>query len=291
MIKKIVLISSVLLTGCTMMTSNNDAKPASNPSLNNTQSASTLNTKNDVTETSQNQDINLSPATPQKKSIQHSDSMTSDNNNETIVTKETQNASENISNDNLPKAVLNTVNESPIKMMNNSILIIQNLLEKHAKQIEKNPKELKVIIDKYLIPNIDTNKIAGIMLGPKWRTATPEQKSEFINQFLTLLTNLYAKNIAKVGKYKIEFNSLPKSVWQGKNYVQATGRVINLNNTNSPGSNITVYIVKDDNRWKIYDIAVEGISIMKNYQSQFRPIQTMEQAIQGVKKVNARSQG
>ena len=53
----------------------------------------------------------------------------------------------------------------------------------------------------------------------------------------------------------------------------------------------TVYIINDDNKWKIYDIAIEGISIMQNYQSQFRPISSMNDVIKGVERVNARTKG
>ncbi len=298
MIKKIALLSSILLTGCSAFTSHDDtvARPDNNTQQQPTTSEAHTNKNQVVLDSSTNEsnspgnhplDIQQATAT----ATQSSDSVQG---NETTPAAATTAKQNEITSTNsgitLPQPAANTTSNSPIVVMDNSILIIQSLLEKNAKQINNNPKELKVIIDKYLLPNIDTNRIAAMMLGPKWRTATAEQKSEFITQFLTLLTGLYAKNVAKVGQYKLTFNNLPESAWKDKKYVQVTG-VIKNENENSPGSNITVYIISQDGKWLIYDIAVEGISIMQNYQSQFKPIATMDEAIEGVKRVNARSQG
>lgn len=314
MIKNILAISSVTiiaLSGCATNSTAADKKQNNEPSQQltsqvssapqnaaKTASPETVNNSNESDQTDDTKAIEKPSAAPETENTTSKDINSESNAQTTVKTQPDGNQSsqpENTSSEqddgdlkDLPPAVTNTTAESPIKMMNNSVMVIQNLLEKRADQIENNPKDLKIIIDKYLVPNVDMNKVASMMLGPKWRTATQKQKQQFIDNFLVLLTNIYARNVAKVGRYKISFDSIPKSEWQDKKYVQVTGHIVNLN-SNNQGSNMTVYIISTDNKWKIYDIAVEGVSIMKNYQSQFRPIDTMEQAIEGVKKVNARS--
>jgi phospholipid transport system substrate-binding protein len=301
MIKKIAILSSILLTGCSMFSSHDDTvkmpdngsvQQASSEGMNNSSAqqpaASSSSTANTQPE-NQPLDIQQAAATQSDSVKENTETKPTAGNTEKVAAA-SDNDSSTESGINLPKAAVNTTSKSPIIVMDNSILAIQSLLEKNADKINNNPKELKVIIDKYLLPNIDTNRIAAMMLGPKWRTATATQKTEFINQFLTLLTGLYAKNVAKVGQYSVSFNNLPESSWKDQKYVQVTG-IIRNENSNSQGSNITVYIISQDGKWLIYDIAVEGISIMQNYQSQFRPISNMEEAIDGVKRVNARSQG
>lgn len=282
MIKKLALLSTVLLAGCSTVSTENTSTTPANKNLQS--AAKTMPESNaQITNTSNSPSKNTEQPTKQQN-IDSSPTITKASNKN----DEPSNAS--------TQAVVNgsittSSNQSPITMLDKSILTIQTILKKKSDEINNNPEELKSVIDKYLLPNVDTNKVAAMMLGPKWRTATKQQKTRFINQFLTLLTNIYAKNVAKVGAYEVTFNSLPTEAWKGKKYVQVTGKVINITSQNESGSNITVYIINDDNKWKIYDIAIEGISIMQNYQSQFRPISSMNDVIKGVERVNARTKG
>jgi phospholipid transport system substrate-binding protein len=295
MIKKIALLSTVLLVGCsTFSTDNTNSNPNKSSDLqqttNSTTGIDTVTSKNNsqTTNTSVKSSNNREQPSKQKNT----------NSTPTALIAQDKNIkpSTNVSNKIPSTKITHTStatnsDQSPLIMLDNSILTIQSILKKKTDEINSNPKELKIIIDKYLLPNVDTNKVAAMMLGPKWRTASDQQKNKFINQFLILLTNIYARNVAKVGAYEVTLNSLPTEAWKDKKYVQVTGNVINTDNQNNSGSNITVYIINSDNKWKIYDIAIEGISIMQNYQSQFRPISSMNDVIKGVEKVNARTKG
>tara|TARA_R110002167_G_scaffold100231_3_gene261881 strand:- start:684 stop:1106 length:423 start_codon:yes stop_codon:yes gene_type:complete len=139
---------------------------------------------------------------------------------------------------------------------------------------------------------MDLDDIAGNMLGKKWNSASAQDKKEFITGFMNMLVLLYSKNIAQVGDYELKFNPLrPSADWKSPNTknVQVTG-VLFKKGSESKGSNVVVYLKKtSQNTWKIYDVAIEGVSIIQNYRSQFRSLASVSAAIAAVKKVNERN--
>ena len=189
-----------------------------------------------------------------------------------------------------PRQVVdNEADRNPVQVLHESIINIQHIIDQNSDEIKNNPHKLREIVNKYLIPNVAEKRVAAMLLGPKWRTATPQQRKKFINAFTTLLIHIYSKNVTQVGNYKVKLDPVSKDQWQGQSHITVHGRLVKASEQNSQGSSLDIYLVKEDQRWKIYDIAVEGISIMKNYRSQFDSIDTMEGVIKAVKKVNARS--
>ena len=179
--------------------------------------------------------------------------------------------------------------QDPAVVIESSIIKIQDIVAKNASQLSNNPQALIRVIKKNLIPNLDVNKIASNMLGEKWESATKTQQDDFINGFMKMLVLMYSKNVAQVGDYKIKFRPLRGNTWKTQDTIQVSG-VITKDGSYSQGSRITIYLIKTpQNKWKIYDVAAEGISIIQNYRSQFQSLSTMADAITAVDKVNARA--
>ena len=179
--------------------------------------------------------------------------------------------------------------QNPTAVIEASIIKIQEIVAKNAGQLSNDPQALIRVIKKNLIPNLDVNKIASNMLGEKWESATKTQQDAFINGFMNMLVLMYSKNVAQVGDYKIKFRPIRGNSWKTQDTIQISG-LITKNDSNAQGSRVTIYLIKSpQNQWKIYDVAVEGISIIQNYRSQFQSLSTMADAITAVDKVNARA--
>ncbi len=174
--------------------------------------------------------------------------------------------------------------QNPVDLIQGTVNALQTDINNGGKSLANNPAKLYGIIKQTILPIVNVNQMAGLALGPKWRTATPEQQQEFINQFGQLLTKTYANAIVSISNYKITLNPMRGNAWQTAQYVAVNGQVTST--TNGQSSNLTYYLQRNGNSWQIYDLAVEGVSFLKNYQEQFASFPDMNSIIAKINQVN-----
>ena len=103
-------------------------------------------------------------------------------------------------------------------------------------------------------------------LGREWRKFKPEQQKEFVSLFAGLLENVYADRILAYTHEKIEFG---KETELAKGRVEVESYIITTDNKKVP----LFYRLSDENgQWRVYDVVIEGVSMIKNYRGQFRQI-------------------
>ncbi len=109
----------------------------------------------------------------------------------------------------------------------------------------------------------DSIEISRRALGRNWRRFTPEQRKKFTELFAKILKKTYSRKIQSTQEdYKV--------VWLGERKTSATRAVV-MTKVVRPSGNFPVdYRMHLKNgTWKVYDVMVEGISLVKNYRSQF----------------------
>jgi phospholipid transport system substrate-binding protein len=146
--------------------------------------------------------------------------------------------------------------------------------KKAKKSFDENPDRLYKIIKEVVLPNLAVNQMAGTVLGPKWKKATPKQREEFIGEFSKLLTRSYAIALLKVTHYEVKIRPLRGSSWKTQKIVTLQAKIINKSNNQS--SSAVFYLQRSGNSWKIFDLAVEGVSIVKNFREQFDSFKSMK---------------
>ena len=110
-------------------------------------------------------------------------------------------------------------------------------------------------------------KVARLVLGRAWRSASDEQKKGFIVEFRTLLLKTYAVALSKYKDQKIEFKpsrmSYTDEIFIVKSeIIQAGAQPIRVNYALS----------KRAGKWLVFDIVIEGVSLVTNYRSQFSSV-------------------
>ncbi len=111
----------------------------------------------------------------------------------------------------------------------------------------------------------DSEELSKRSLGQYWRTFTPQQRDEFQVLFLELIKSVYLKKSVAYNGEVVAFNQeIIKSDTQAEVHTTIT----------SPQLNIPViyYMQRKDASWKVYDVSVENVSLVKNYRSQFQSI-------------------
>jgi phospholipid transport system substrate-binding protein len=111
----------------------------------------------------------------------------------------------------------------------------------------------------------DAEELSKRSLGQYWRTFTEEQKQEFMPLFLKLIKQVYLKKSISYNNEVVHYNQeIIKSDTLAEVYTTLTSPTLNVP--------IIYYMIRKDASWKVYDVSVENVSLVKNYRSQFRSI-------------------
>ncbi|UCG64687.1 MAG: ABC transporter substrate-binding protein [Deltaproteobacteria bacterium] len=135
------------------------------------------------------------------------------------------------------------------------------------KQNEKKDILLKLIKERF-----DEEEFARRALGAHWQKRTQEEKQEFVKIFSDLLERTYLDKIdaylAKAGSFS-EKNILYLNETVKGSYVVVATKIITNEDTEIP----VLYLFKNkQGNWLVCDVAIEGVSIAKNYRAQFNEI-------------------
>jgi len=114
---------------------------------------------------------------------------------------------------------------------------------------------------------IDFSEMSRRSLGLNWRKRTTEEKKEFVSLFSDLLENSYIS--------KIEQQTDEKVIYLGERInKKGTRGLVKTKVVTSKGTEIPIYyrMMKKNDKWVVYDIVIEGVSLVSNYRTQFGKI-------------------
>ena len=143
---------------------------------------------------------------------------------------------------------------------------------KSDKQLAAGDREKAVkLAEQKILPHVDFEEATRLAVGRGWKEATPEQRKKLIAEFRNMLVRTYSNAI---GTYEGQtMKVLPSRVKPGEG--EATVR----NQFLRPGGKpilIDYSMRKTDSGWKIYDIVVEGVSLVLTYRSEFDAVVKQE---------------
>jgi phospholipid transport system substrate-binding protein len=113
----------------------------------------------------------------------------------------------------------------------------------------------------------DWQAMAQRALAVHWRGRTPQQRQEFVGLFRDLVERTYMNRLEAATQEKQDIQYVGEQVDESRAAVKTN--VVTKRNQQVP---IEYRLQKTDGRWKIYDVLVEGISLVNNYRSQFNQI-------------------
>jgi phospholipid transport system substrate-binding protein len=108
----------------------------------------------------------------------------------------------------------------------------------------------------------DVSETAQRALGQHWQQRTPAEREEFTKLFADLLEQTYISRIDEYGGERLRY--LSEEIDGNRATVRA--RITTKNGTEVP---IESRLLQKENRWLIYDLLVENLSLISNYRSQF----------------------
>jgi phospholipid transport system substrate-binding protein len=131
-------------------------------------------------------------------------------------------------------------------------------------------KALKLAEEKVL-PHIDFEEATRLAVGRAWAQATPEQRKKLVEEFRKMLVRTYSNAISAYEGQTMKV--LPVRMKPGDTEVTVHNRYIRAGGQPLP---VDYQMHKTDQGWKIYDITVEGVSLVLTYRSEFDAIVKQE---------------
>ncbi|MGH8282862.1 MAG: MlaC/ttg2D family ABC transporter substrate-binding protein, partial [Gammaproteobacteria bacterium] len=151
-------------------------------------------------------------------------------------------------------------------------------------ELKQHPQDLYAIIGKILLPHFDFDYASRLVLGPYWRSATPEQRKAFEDAFYKFLVRSYSDGLLN-GNYSER--NLQVEPWRhGSNDNYATIRTKVLR-ANAPPVQVDYIMKRTKDGWKAFDVSIEGISYVMNYRNQFGPEIQQKGIDELIKRLNA----
>lgn len=129
----------------------------------------------------------------------------------------------------------------------------------------------------------DYDEMAKRSLGAHWKGRSKAEQREFVDLFATLLENSYAGKIESYENEKIVYD---KEIIDG-DYAEVRSRIVTAKRDEFT---IDYRLLKEGNRWMVYDVVIEGVSLVSNYRSQFNRIITSQGYPALLKKLKTKSQ-
>lgn len=148
--------------------------------------------------------------------------------------------------------------------------ISQNLftaLKQERPQVKTHNDEwIYKIVERIILPHVDLEGMSRSVLGREaWYQSSPQQRSEFSHAFTRVVVKTYASALDAYTDETIKFFPIRGGL-QGERRVLVNSQVLHVNGPPVP---LDYRLIRFDQRWKIYDLNVEGVSLLQSFYSQF----------------------
>ncbi|GAB3263683.1 MlaC/ttg2D family ABC transporter substrate-binding protein [Chitinimonas naiadis] len=151
---------------------------------------------------------------------------------------------------------------APEQLVRNTSKEVLDVIKKD--NLQPNDKRFRDLVESKVLPSFDFNRLTASAVGKSWRQATPEQQTALIREFKTLLIRTYSN---AVGANKLQGIEV-KPVKMADADTDVVVRTEVSATTGQPFP-IDYRLAKTGSDWKVYDVAVEGVSLVTNYRTNF----------------------
>ncbi len=153
----------------------------------------------------------------------------------------------------------------PLDTVKENVNRVLDVLRDPALQGEANKEAKEKKIESVADQMFDYIALSRLTLGRSWREFNKEQQKEFVSLYRAILEKAYMDKILSYTDEKVLFD---KEMMLSENKAEVQTRII----TKSAEIPINYRVYLKDGQWRVYDVIIEGISLIKNYRTQFREI-------------------
>jgi phospholipid transport system substrate-binding protein len=154
--------------------------------------------------------------------------------------------------------------ESPEAVVRQASENIYRALLQECPPVSQHPERLFVLVDEILLPHADFRRMSRLVIGKHWKRASEEQRQQLMQEFRMLLVRTYATAVQELSPENIRYLPERASSKPDKAVVRTEVR-----QPGEPVLPINYHMYKKDGHWLVYDVRIEGISLIVNYRNSF----------------------
>ena len=127
-----------------------------------------------------------------------------------------------------------------------------------------NQKKIEKLADEKVLPFFNFVRMTQLAVGRNWRDANDTQKKSLIDEFRTLLVRTYSTSLTQFRNQTIDVKPLKVA--------PTDAEIVVKTQVNQPGGQpipIDYSMEKSGDSWKVYDVLIDGVSLVTNYRSSF----------------------
>jgi phospholipid transport system substrate-binding protein len=152
----------------------------------------------------------------------------------------------------------------PDELVKTTASEVMNIIKQDKDIQGGNQQKMLALVDAKVLPHFDFTRMTRLAVGRYWKQATPAQQQQLVSEFRTLLVRTYSTSLSNYRDQVIDYRPLRAN--------PADTDVVVKTVVQQPGRQpipIDYAMVKTADGWKVYDITVEGVSLVVNYRSSF----------------------
>jgi phospholipid transport system substrate-binding protein len=150
------------------------------------------------------------------------------------------------------------------------------------KEMKKNDQKRRQTLKKSISTIFDYNEMAKRSLGKHWNQRSAAEKKQFSELFASLLENSYASKIESYNNEKIVY--LKESI--DGDYAEVKSKVVTPKRDEFT---LDYRMINQNGNWMVYDVVIEGVSLVSNYRTQFNKIISTNGYSELVKKLQTKT--
>jgi phospholipid transport system substrate-binding protein len=157
-------------------------------------------------------------------------------------------------------------NSAPQKLVETAARALLADLDANREAYRKDPGALQKMIDSRFLQHVDVQYASQQVLGAAWRTATPDQRTRFIDGFKQVMLNTY-------GTALLDFTADNLVIKPFRGDAAATSATVDTEIRRANGAAVAVSFIlrKTGDAWKVWDVSIEGIRYVGAFRSDFGP--------------------
>lgn len=154
--------------------------------------------------------------------------------------------------------------QTPEQLVRETTDKITSVLRADQDKIQADSNHLLEIVDAIVAPHFDFDRMSSWVLGKYWRTATADEKKRFAIEFRTLLVRTYSKALN---------DNYDKQIDMLASREKSDGKIVTVRTEIQQSAGFPIPInykmhIKNES-WKVFDVSVDGISLVANYRTSF----------------------
>lgn len=156
--------------------------------------------------------------------------------------------------------------QDPVTMLESASHEMIAALKKNHQKIEADPHVVYGIAKDIVLPHVDISAMSRLALGREsWQKADKAQRQDFMEQFTDLLVRTYATALSAYTNETMKFKPIRGDISKKKR-VQVDSIIYQQG---GPAIPVSYRLLLRDGVWRVYDITVDGVSMIQSFRSQF----------------------